>query len=77
MATLNADIRADADGSIVVMTPLTEDGRVWMKMKVDSEPWQWYAGGLCVEHRFAADLVTYARQDGLTVSTANFYVMEA
>lgn len=74
MATASADVRCDASGSIVMITPLTAEGRDWMEENLPSEPWQWYAGGLAVEMRYADDIVIGMRDDGLSVSTANFYV---
>lgn len=73
MSLQNKDVRVDAAGSIVVITPLTASGREWLDEHIESESWQWYAGGLCVDHRYAANIVHGMRDDDLAVSTANCY----
>jgi hypothetical protein len=70
---LGTDARADATGSMVVITPLSAQAREWITDNTESEPWQWYAGGLCVDHRYAQDIVLGMRDTGLSVSTANCY----
>ncbi len=67
----DADIRVNADGTIVLFTPLTAAGRAWIHHHTHSEPWQWLGDSLAVEHRYAGDLVQGMRKDGLKVSTAN------
>lgn len=67
----DADVRVDADGSLVLFTPLTDAGRAWIDEHTETEPWQWLGPALCVEHRYAADLVHGMRNDGLKVSTAH------
>ena len=44
-------------GSIVTIRPVSEAAREWLDENVDAEPWQWLGGALCVDHRFARDLV--------------------
>lgn len=73
MPLLDKDARADATGSVVVITPLTAIAREWINDNTESESWQWYAGGLCVDHRYAESIVLGMRGDGLQVSTANCY----
>lgn len=74
MAKIGVDIRCDASGNLVVVTPLTANGRDWMASNVEAEDWQEYAGGLAVDLRYATDIVIAARAEDLSVSTAGFLV---
>lgn len=61
-----ADIRVTNAGSIFLLRPLTKKARAWLKDSVDPEA-QWFGGALVVEPRYVADIVTGARENGLTV----------
>lgn len=61
------DVDVNDTGSIVMLTGRTEVGREWLKESVQSEPWQWMGPSLCVDHRFADDLIAVMQSDGLTV----------
>ncbi len=67
----DADVRVDADGTIVLVTPLTAAGWSWIEERVQTEPWQWLGDSLAVEHRYAGDLVHAMRTEGLEVCTAD------
>lgn len=69
----NTDVRFDASGSIVSITPLTETGREWMADNLDTEDWQYTGVSIAVDHRCAANILQGMRESGLTVSTAFFY----
>ena len=55
-------------GSIISIRPLNEAACQWLDENVVAEPWQWVQGALCVEARFARDLIIEIEQAGLTVS---------
>ena len=63
-----SDVIVENHGSLFVIQPLTAAGREWIEENVQSEPYQWLGGGLCVEHRFAAGLVNGMIDAGLKVS---------
>jgi hypothetical protein len=44
-------------GGLVICTPMQAEARQWLAEHAAAEPWQYYAGGLVVEPRYAADLV--------------------
>ena len=55
-------------GTVISIRPLNDAARQWLDENVVSEPWQWVQGALCVEARFARDLIIEIEQAGLTVS---------
>jgi hypothetical protein len=55
-------------GSIFLIRPLTEAARQWLDENVVSEPWQWVRGALCVETRFARDLVVEIEDAGFEIT---------
>lgn len=63
-----SDVIVENHGSIFVVQPLTAAGREWIEEHVQSEPYQWLGGGLCVEHRYVAGLVDGMIDAGLEVS---------
>jgi hypothetical protein len=73
MTIENADVRCDAAGSVVYVTPMTESGREWVADNLSLESWQWQGESFAVEHRYAQELVLGMRGDGLSVSTAFCY----
>lgn len=62
------DVAISDEGTIVLFKPLTEAAREWISDHVQSESWQWLAGRLAVEHRYASVLIEAMRGDGLTVA---------
>lgn len=62
------DIRVEDHGTIARFTPLSDSGREFLQTEVSSEGWQWFGGGLCVDHRYAGDLMTACLENGLEVS---------
>jgi len=52
-----SDFSISDHGSIFLIRPLNAAGRQWLDENVVSEPWQWVQGALCVETRFARDLI--------------------
>ncbi len=62
------DVRVENEGTIVLVRPLTTEARAWIDENVQTEPWQWFGGGLAVEPRYAHDLVEGMQADGLTLA---------
>src|ERR1700730_17890430 len=52
-----SDFQIADQGSIFLIRPLNEAARQWLDENVISEPWQWVQSALCVEARFARDLI--------------------
>jgi hypothetical protein len=46
-----------ADCGTVISIRLNDAACQWVDENVVSEPWQWVQGALCVEARFARDLI--------------------
>jgi hypothetical protein len=62
------DVRITDSFSIFTFEPLTLAGQEWFKANVYSEPWQWLGTQLCVEPRYASDLIDGLTGDGLEVA---------
>ena len=60
------DFEVSAHSSIYILTPLTPAARDWAAEFLPEDAQRW-AGGVCVEWRFIADIVEGARRDGLSV----------
>lgn len=61
------DVMVDRHGSIVGLSPMTATGRKWIEEHCQAESWQWLAGTLNVDMRYAGDIVAGMQADGLTV----------
>jgi hypothetical protein len=62
------DLSFRDEGSISLLEPLTDTGASWMAEHLVTEDVQWFGQALCVEHRFVADIVAGAIEDGLRVT---------
>jgi hypothetical protein len=51
------DLKIYNEGSIIVLTPLTEDARNWIDENCNVESWQWMGGSLAIDYRFAEDII--------------------
>ena len=51
-----------------LIQPKTERVKEWIDENVYSEPWQWLAGNLALDHHFVADIVWAMREAGFTTS---------
>lgn len=60
------DITVVDHGSIVIFLPTSDAGREWVAENIASDAMRW-AGGVVVEHRYIADIVDGAINDGLEV----------
>ena len=47
---------------------MVRTARDWIDENVASEPWQWLGGALCVDHRYAGDLIEAIADDGFDLS---------
>ena len=63
-----SDFQITDQSSIFLIRPLNPAARQWLDENVVSELWQWLEGALCVEARFARDLIIEIEQAGFTVS---------
>lgn len=62
------DVRVDNHGSIAVVTPITPTAKEWVEENVTQNGGpQYWGGGIVVEPRFLADLVTGMESDGLVI----------
>lgn len=59
------DLRVENHSSIYLVRPETAAGREWLEEHTDGT---WFGDALVVEHRYVADLVSGAAEDGLGVS---------
>lgn len=51
-------------GTIVLVTPLTDEARQWVDDNVYTEPWQWMGGGFACEPRMVEALLEGIEVDG-------------
>ena len=63
-----SDFQIADQGSIFLIRPLNDAARQWLAENVVSEPWQWVKGALCVEARFARDLIKELEEAGFEIS---------
>jgi len=63
-----SDFQITDQGSIFLIRPLNEAARQWLDENVVSEPWQWVQGALCVEARFARDLIIEIEEAGFEIT---------
>ena len=63
-----SDFQIADRGSIISIRPLNEAARQWLDENVVSEPWQWVQGALCVEARFARDLIIEIEEAGFEIA---------
>jgi len=64
------DLTLVSDGSIWLLTPLTELGRIWCLDHLPADGPKW-AGAHAIEARFVADILNGAGDAGLTVDWRN------
>ena len=44
-------------GSVVLLTPISEEARAWVAENVSLEPWQWVGDAFACEPRMVEDLL--------------------
>ena len=64
---MSADVEIRNEGSLVTFRPVTWAGRAWIDEHVTSEEWQWLGSALCVETRYAGDIIEGMTNEGLEV----------
>jgi hypothetical protein len=45
------------EGTVVLITPVSDRARQWVDENLSIEPWQWLGDGFGVEHRYANDII--------------------
>lgn len=57
-------------GSLCILTPLTPAGKQWFEsnLPVDNPETQFWCGGICIERRYAANILDGLKNDGLTAA---------
>lgn len=50
-------VTVEDHGTIIGITPLTQEAREWLSKNAVTEPWQWLGGTLMVDRRFAGALL--------------------
>ena len=63
-----SDFQIADHGSIISIRPLNEAACQWLYENVVSEPWQWVQDALCVEPRFARDLIIEIEEAGFEIT---------
>jgi hypothetical protein len=62
------DFQIADHGTVISIRPLNDAAGQWLDENVVSEPWQWVQGILCVEARFARDLLKEIEEVGFEIS---------
>lgn len=62
-----SDITVEDHGSLYLFRAETEPVTEWIKENVETEPWMWFAGGLCVDHHSAAGLAGVLIENGFSI----------
>ncbi len=62
-----ADITIKNEGSVILITPRTPEGREWVDSNLALESWQWLGDGFAVDSRYVEDIIDGMRNDGLDV----------
>jgi len=63
-----SDFQIADHGTVISIRPLNDAASHWIDENVVSEPWQWVQGALCVECRFALDLVVELEEGGFEIT---------
>jgi len=63
-----SDFQIADHGTIICVRPLNDAALQWIDENVVSEPWQWVQGALCVEARFARDLIIEIEEAGFQIA---------
>ena len=54
--------------TVISIRPLNDAARQWLDENVVSEPWQWVQGALCIDARFARELVAEITDAGFEIT---------
>lgn len=61
------DAQVDNQGSLWLIRPLSLRANKWLSAHVDSQPWQWLGGALCIDARMATPIVRAMKRARLSV----------
>jgi len=62
-----SDLSVENHGSILILTPHTDEGKGWIARNIGDDALSWGTNGIVVEHRYIGDIVAGAQSDGLSV----------
>src|ERR1700739_173551 len=62
-----ADVTVRNEGSIIMLTPVSAEGKAWIDENLGLESWQWLGNSCAIEWRYAPDIVHGMMDDGLEV----------
>ena len=68
------DIIIEEYSSIVLYTPVTAIGRLWIREKLERESWQRFGDSLAVERKYANDITQALEESTLVVSRQGHFV---
>jgi len=57
-------------GSIIVLTPNSDEAKQWVKEHIPPEA-QWFARGVVIEHRYADDIIDAILGTDMTINNYN------
>ena len=64
-----SDFQIADHGAVISIRPLNDAARLWLdETRRVSEPWQWVQGALCVDARFARELVAEITDAGFEIT---------
>jgi len=63
-----SDVTIEDHGSVVMVRPVSDAAKSWVKEHVQLESWQWLGGAFACDHRMVMDLVDGMVEAGLEVS---------
>ena len=63
-----SDFSISDHGTVISIRPLNDVARQWLDENVVAEPWQWVQGALCVDARFARDLIIEIKEAGFEIT---------
>lgn len=61
------DFTATNHGSIILLTPVTDEANTWVNEHLQVEGWQTLGTSIAIEPRYFDDIVEGIRNDGLTI----------
>ena len=68
--TVELDFSYRDEGSIVMVTPITDDARAWVAENVDAPGWAWMGESFAVDHRMADALLEAIEGAGFSITSS-------
>ncbi len=62
-----ADIEVKNEGTVVLLIPMSSEGKAWIDENLQLESWQWYGNAAAIEARYVDPIVQGMQDDGLEV----------